>query len=63
MHLGVYVSVVGSVPQVWLNFNCIFVVMMQGNVRLSIAIGLFVRMTLESQACCGENCPFCGNWF
>ena len=60
MQIGIYASVCGGVPRVWLHFNFIFVVSTRGNVTLKIAIGPFVRMTLQSRPICGENRPVCG---
>ena len=34
-----------------------FIVLTRGNVTLNIAIGPFVRMTLQSRPSCGENRP------
>ena len=53
MQIGIYASVCGDVPKVWLHFDFIFVVMTRGNVTLNIAIGPFVRMTLQSRPTCG----------
>ena len=58
---GLYASVCGNVPRVWLHFDFIFVVLTRGNVTLNIVIGPFVRMTLQSRRGCGENRPVCGN--
>ena len=53
-------SVCGGVLRVWLPFDFIFVALTRGNVTLNIAIGQFVRMTLQSRPTCGENRPVCG---
>ena len=57
MQLEIYSSVCGSVPRVWLDFDCIFVVLTRGNVTLNIAVDPYVRMTLRSQPSCEENWP------
>ena len=44
---GLYASVCGNVPRVWLHFDFIFVVLTRGNVTLNIVIGPFVRMTFH----------------
>ena len=62
MQLGIYKSVCGSVPKVWLHFDFVNVVLTRGNGTLNIAIGPFVRMMLQSRPSCGENRPVYGNW-
>ena len=59
MQIGIYASVCGGIPRAWLHFDFIFVVLTRGNVMLNIAIGPFVRMTLQSRPTCGENQPIC----
>ena len=61
MQIGIYASVCGGVPRALWHFDFIFVVLTRGNVTLNIAIGPFVRMTLQSRPICGENRPICGN--
>ena len=55
MQIGIYASVCGGVPRAWLHFDFIFVVLTRGNVTLNIAIGPFVRMTLQSRPTCGRK--------
>ena len=52
MQIGIYASVCAGVPRVWLHFDFIFV-MTRGDVTLNIAIGPFVRMTLQCRPTCG----------